>query len=354
VSSELKEFIRADENADLGHGKHVLEALTDEVWLQTVHPESQPKLFLEYAPYVLSSYANEGRDAADVVPEQFRPLLEQIEPKDIPAMWSSSFRYVDPKQGDAERWQVNMHAFPFHGQDGTRLGFLVAFFINIRPNLMALLSEGNEDMYQRMADLAEPQRRQAAILFCDLHGSTELSRQLSASAYFKLARELWTGVDQAVAQANGIIGKHSTDGTSAYFVVDDFGSPSEAARAAVATAQEIHAITREVLADTPHPDACMKVAIQWGGSIYIGQLVPGSRLEVTALGDEVNECALLLQCVEADETLTTKELLEQLDDEAAQRVGLAVERLVYQRLDELPGAASTSVGDLGGLAVTTI
>jgi hypothetical protein len=65
----------------------------------------------------------------------------------------------------------------------------------VRPNLQSLLAHGDEEMYERMAKLIEPGPHQAGILFCDLHESGNIARQLSTSAYFKLVRSLWTGID---------------------------------------------------------------------------------------------------------------------------------------------------------------
>jgi hypothetical protein len=36
-------------------------------------------------------------------------------------------------------------------------------------------------------------------------------------------------------------------------------------------------------------------AAHWGGALYLGQIVTGGRLEITALSDEVNECARIRQ-----------------------------------------------------------
>lgn len=46
--------------------------------------------------------------------------------------------------------------------------------------------------------------------------------------------------------------------------------------------------------------------------MYIGQLVPGGRLDITALGDTVNECARIQDCAEPHQTLASKQLIEQL------------------------------------------
>ena len=43
-------------------------------------------------------------------------------------------------------------------------------------------------MFERMARLTEPGRREAAVLFADIQSSGELSRHLSSAAYFRLVQ----------------------------------------------------------------------------------------------------------------------------------------------------------------------
>lgn len=142
-----------------------------------------------------------------------------------------------------------------------------------------------------MANLQEPTQREGAILFCDLCQSAPLSRQLPTARYFKLVRGLWTGIDRVVADELGIVGKHAGDGASAFFLVENLGSRSRSATAAIRAARRIHEIVEEVAGDVIEGAGAMRVGIHWGAQLYIGQLVPGGRLDVAALGDDVNEGA---------------------------------------------------------------
>lgn len=234
------------------------------------------------------------------------------------------------------------------------MGLLGLFYMDVRPNLLTLLARGDQEMYERMARLVEPGPRQAAVLFCDLHQSVRLSRTMPSVGYFKLVRKLWTGIDQAVAHETGIIGKHAGDGASAFFLVDDLGSNSKAAAAAIRAARRIHEIGEDVFAEVLDSECLMKIGVHWGGSLYMGQLVPGGRLDVTALGDEVNEAARVQETAGVGETLVTKQLLEQLTPEDAAEVGLDLEKLIYQTLAERPSATEKATRDAGALAVTTV
>jgi class 3 adenylate cyclase len=355
VSPELKQFVGTEDEAELGYGLHIAEAFTRRPWLTIIHPDSQIKAFLDFAPFTVSHFEQRGRRIAQVLPEQFLPLLEQVRPEDAPSVFSTSFMYVDPRgDGDLPDYRVDLFVVRIHDDDGSPKGWLLLSFMGVRPNLLALLARGDERMYERMAQLVEPGPRQAAILFCDLHQSTALARQLSTSAYFKLVRRLWTGIDDVVAEEKGIVGKHAGDGASAFFLVDDVGSPSSAAAAAVRAARRIHEISSEVFGEAMGGDCQMKIGVHWGASLYMGQLVPGGRLDVTALGDEVNEAARLQECAEAHQTLGSKQLLERLTSDDAARLGLDLEKLLYRPISKLPSAAKKAIDNAGGIAVTPI
>ena len=356
VSSQLQEFLGADETSDLGYGLHIVEAILKPQWINTVHQDSQVEMFFDLAPFFMKDFRRRNRDPADVLPEQFLPLLEQVEESEsLPYFWSSSFQFVDPQADrNLPMYRVNLCFIRLHDSSGAMLGWLVIFFLGVRPNLLSLLARGNEAMYERMAALVEPSPHQAAILFCDLHASGRLSRELSSSAYFKLVRRLWTGIDTVIARNTGIVGKHAGDGASAFFLTDDMGSPSETAAAAVRAAREIHDVSQEVF-DSYDERACeMKVGVHWGANLYMGQLVPGSRLDVTALGDEINEAARIQNSAEPNQTLASKQLIEQLTDDDAAKLGIDVEKTRFTPLAELGHASEKAMRDAGAIAVTPV
>jgi class 3 adenylate cyclase len=355
VSPELKEFIGTRDESELGYGLHLVEAFLQDSWLRTVHPDSLVRIFRDVAPFMVTDFERRGRDLAQVLPEPLLSMLDQIEAAEIPSVWSTSFLYVDPRtESELPSYRVDVFVVRMYDHDGTPIGWLGLTFMGVPPNLLALLARGDEHMYERMARLVEPSAQQAAILFCDLHRSVALARQLSTPAYFKLIRRLWTGMDGAVADEGGIVGKHAGDGASAFFLVADLGSPSAAATAAVRTARRIHEISRDVFSETIE-DACqMKVGLHWGGSLYMGQLVPGGRLDVTALGDEVNEAARVQECAEPHQTLASKQLLERLSAEDAAALGLDLEKLLYRPVSKLPSATKKAVEDVGTLPVTPL
>ena len=330
TSSDLQRFAGSPPEEELGYGLHVVEAFALDAWRRIATPDSQTQLINDLAPLL----------SGDV------PFTEPFQ---------SSFDYLEPG-GESELpvMHVNLLVMPLRSDTGAFVGTLTLGFVGLRPGLVSLLARGDEEMYERMAKLVEPGSREAAILFCDLEGSTQLSRTLPTGEYFRLIRSLWTEIDALVAQNEGIVGKHAGDGASAYFLVDDLGSASSAATAAIRTARGIHERSEAIFGDALGTSCLMRVGIHWGDSLYIGQLVPGGRLDVTALGDAVNECARIQESAAPDETLASKKLIEHLTDDDAAALGLNPDKFRYVQLADLPGASEKAIAAAGAIALIRI
>ena len=143
-----------------------------------------------------------------------------------------------------------------------------------------------------MAELLEPARHETAILFADIQASSALSRRLSTQRWFELIRAFSTASDQVVIENTGIVGRHAGDGITAFFLAEQVGSRAAACAAALHAAREIVSWCPDELGDS---ELHINAGVHWGGALYLGQVVTGGRLEVTALGDEVNECARIQQ-----------------------------------------------------------
>ena len=355
VSPQLKEQLGESDEVALRYGSHVVDAFLSPSWIRTVHPDSQADMLQHIGPYILSDLEERGRNLQEVLPEPLLGLAEYMTPKECPDVVSFGFQYVDPRpDAGLPGYRVNVCFMRLHDEAGDVYGYLILFFMGMRPSLMELLVRGDEAMYERMANLQEPAQREGAILFCDLSQSAPLARQLPTARYFRLVRDLWTGIDRAVADELGIIGKHAGDGASAFFLVENLGSASSAAAAAIRAARRIHEIAEEVTGEVIEEAGAMRVGIHWGAQLYIGQLVPGGRLDVTALGDDVNEGARIQEAAPPGETQASKQLIERLEPDDAASLGLDAEKLFYRTLAEMPGAPEKAVRDAGALAVTSL
>jgi class 3 adenylate cyclase len=218
---------------------------------------------------------------------------------------------------------------------------------------MLTLPSGDEDaMYARMRALCEPGRHPAAIVFADLEDSGELSRRLPTARFFELIRALSTRFDHTVAVNGGIVGKHAGDGMTAFFLTDLGYGPASAAYGALRTAQDVQQCARELShAAGGAIDVRMNVALHWGASLYFGQVVPGGPLDVTALGDEVTECARMQESTHGGRISVSKAFVELLDADDAAALEVDAVNVTYEPLGRVPGVGAKAVRDAATLAV---
>src|SRR5581483_9257981 len=216
---------------------------------------------------------------------------------------------------------------------------------------------GDVAMYERMARLVKPERRAAAILFADLQASGGLSRTMPTAAYFNLISELTSSFDALVAEHGGIVGKHAGDGWTAFVLADDVGGPSAAVSGGIRIAQRLRAYAADRARSFRLPDGLglqVNAGVHWGPGVYLGQLVPGGRLEITALGDEVNECARIQQTARGGAIYASKQVLELLDTADAVHLGVDPVNLTYAPLASLDGVSEKARRDAGTVAVAPI
>ena len=353
VSDELRDFVTNDPTSDMGIGTYLAEALLRSPWIDAVHPDSVLHFLEQFGPYAAWDAERRGTQLHRIVPQELSPLLETVAPEEAPLAWGTTFRYMPPNRVTEDGYPVDVLFVRLFDAD-REIGAAALFDIGVPPHLVALLARGDRGMYERMARLVEPGHREAAILFCDLHGSGTLSRRLPTAEYFSLVSRLWRGVDEAVSRYGGIVGKHAGDGATAFFLAEDVGGRSAAARAALLTARAIHEVGEDVFRNVTADGCLMKVGLHWGPNLFMGQLVPGGRLDVTALGDEVNEAARIQEAARAHQTLASKQLLEGLTAAHAQELDVATSSLSYRLLSEVAPDAEKIVRDAGTLAVAEV
>jgi class 3 adenylate cyclase len=206
-------------------------------------------------------------------------------------------------------------------------------------------------MFARMAELLEPARHETAILFADIQASSAVARRLSTQRWFELIRDFSTSADQCVIVKNGIVGHHAGDGLTAFFLAEQVGSRAAACAAALQAGREIVSWRSEDLGDN---ELHINAGVHWGGALYLGQVITGGRLEVTALGDEVNECARIQQSARDGVLLASKPVVERLDVGDAHALGLDPLTMVYRTVGELPGVTPKAVRDAGGVPVVAV
>jgi class 3 adenylate cyclase len=286
-------------------------------------------------------------------------IVDQVPDHQDP-LWTMSMKFT-PGEGMIPVETAGL-VTEIHDRSGRFLGVAATFFAPLPFRLVSFLARGDEASLERMARLAKPGRHAAAVLFADVQSSGVLSRRLPSAVYFRLVRSLITAIDGVVVAHEGVVGRHAGDGVTAFFLVDDLGSPSRTARAAIEAAREIRNAVREAAAEVEgESDGLVtaeslrvNVGLHWGGSLYMGQLVTGGRLEVTALGDAVNECARIQESARDGQVLVSKALLESLDGADAAALDLDPDALSYACVADLPNASEKAIRDAGQIAVAAL
>jgi class 3 adenylate cyclase len=180
---------------------------------------------------------------------------------------------------------------------------------------------------------------------------------MPTAAYFELISELTASFDALVASHGGIVGKHAGDGWTAFVLAQDVGGPSAAVAGCISIARQIRAYAADRAKSfrlPPGLDLQVNSGVHWGPGVYLGQLVPGGRLEITALGDEVNECARIQQTARGGALLASKQVLELLDSGDASHLGIEPAHLTYAALGSMDTATEKVRRDAGTVAVSPI
>ncbi len=136
----------------------------------------------------------------------------------------------------------------------------------------------------------EPQRRQVTVMFCDLVGSVDLTRQVGPEEMGRIIRLFQDGAAGAISRFDGFVDRFMGDGLLAFF-----GYPrahEDAAERAVRAALAIVEMIGTLNTGTGEP-ASVRVAIA-SGTAFFGEIVEhGGAREPIVTGEVVNLAARL-------------------------------------------------------------
>jgi class 3 adenylate cyclase len=354
VSSELKKMLGERNEERLGYGRHIVEVLRLPPWDRTLSDDSKLRVFKTNAPRWLNGTTGGKDGLRRLLGAELAPYVDDLESSPS-RVWTFEFDYVER---ELPPLPIGCVTTRLRTEAGELLGQFTIYSARLPPRLLTLLTRGDEAMFERMAELVEPGRQAAAILFADLQASGALSRRLPSAAFFRLIRSITTALDDVVLARAGLVGKHAGDGVTAFFLAKQLGSESAAARAAIDAGRTVGEAARtaaaelDLGADVLELDAVqMNVGVHWGPGLFMGQVVTGGRLEVTALGDEVNEGARLQQSARDGEILASKNVVEQLSEGDARALGIDPGALPYRTVADLGTADHKALRDAGGLSV---
>lgn len=263
------------------------------------------------------------------------------------------------QQTTAEVWGIRtgnrLALLEISGYHGERIGF-VRFTLPASGMAAVGPLVATDDIrhLRRIQDVITADRRPAAILFADLEASSKLSRTLSTSEYFSLARRLVRAADQCVVDAGGVVGRHLGDGVTAFFLSEVMGGESAAARACIEAARSLQREVPAIAArsDLDPKDLVLRFGLHWGATLYVGLFKSVARSEVTAMGDEVNEAARIEACATGGRTLASKALIERLSRSDVAQLGIGT--VSYTLLGDLESATEKARRDAPTIPVCEV
>jgi class 3 adenylate cyclase len=183
---------------------------------------------------------------------------------------------------------------------------------NRRRLLKAIAERGMEADRLKPSDpesSGDAERRQVTVLFCDMVGSTALSRTVDPELLGELIRRYQDAAAGTIGRFGGFVAKFMGDGVLAYFgfprAFED--AAERAVRAAIGTLTEVGSIE---LPDGKRAQARIGIAT---GLVVVGEIVgTGMAQERTIVGETPN-LAARLQALAAPDTVlisqTTQNLL---------------------------------------------
>jgi class 3 adenylate cyclase len=347
LTSQFRFFAGDRPLEELGVGEHAVQVRT--VALDGMVPVETGLRWMRRNIPRMAPDTPGGMDAIRaLLPPEHDRQVGPLEPRPPETLWWGEITYHQTGLPPA---QTRYLTFALHDPDGERIGWAILYMPAAPASIVSLITRGNQGMFARMAELLDPARHETAILFADIQASSALARRLSTQRWFQLINEFSTFADQCVIESLGIVGRHAGDGVTAFFLAEQVGSRAAACAAALHAGREIVCWQPEELgAGELHINA----GVHWGGALYLGQVVTGGRLEVTALGDEVNECARIQQSARDGVLLASKPIVERLDLEDAHALGLDPLALTYRTVGELPGVTPKAVRDAGGVPVVSV
>jgi class 3 adenylate cyclase len=306
-------------------------------------------LFRGIGGYVLADTPGGRDELRTVVVPALVPLVDELEPMQLVA--SATITVAPSLRGTVD---VPVLVVRLRRPSGELAGTLLMMKPAARMStISAVVSNVDLDHFERMLAVSHPSRRPGAILMADLEGSSALSRRLSSDSFFRIGRRLVLSSDRCVVEAGGLVGRHVGDGVAAFFLAESFGSESAAARACVQAARDIKAATHEVAArsDLDADGLVVRFGLHWGSMLTVGNITTPGRMEVTALGDEVNEAARIEACASGGLILASKALLERLGPADGHALGVDPVRATYVVLSELSTATEKARRDAPHIAV---
>ncbi|HKW84784.1 MAG TPA: AAA family ATPase, partial [Burkholderiaceae bacterium] len=159
---------------------------------------------------------------------------------------------------------------------------------------------------------ALPERRQLTVMFCDLVGSTALSRQLDPEDLRAVIRRFQELVRGVVAGYEGFVSQYMGDGVLAYFgyPVAHEDDAARAIHAGLGIVEAIRTLDPPLLPGQPDGPPPVHIGISTGLVVVGDRFGVGASNEIAAIGEAPNLAARLQAAAETGSVLIAERTLQ--------------------------------------------
>jgi len=201
----------------------------------------------------------------------------------------------------------------------------------IARGVTALLSE-RERVIKDLLQQRLPTMVPFCVLVADLQESVRICAELLAEEYFELIKQIYVSMEESFKKYYGVYGKHAGDGIVYYFLKE---RDSNYLTNAISCAMEIQKKMERLSAEWRiykkwHNDLYLNIGINEGEEFF-GTIPSSNNIEFTALGDTINFAARLSSLARYGSIITTKNLINKLDDEERSSIRFGIRKKLPDR-----------------------
>ena len=195
-----------------------------------------------------------------------------------------------------------------------------------------------------------PHLTQLAVLTADLQGSCKICAELPPEEYFELINEVWSSMEPLLRRYYATHGKHVGDGMLYYFLPQpDSNYVMNAVRCGVEMREKMREIDDRW---TRKKNWINRLRLNIGideGQEWFGTYETPTHVEVTALGETINNASRLSDFANDGTIWVTKNVLGRLTGSERERLTFGVRRAGADGTETLSRATFARVGELACL-----
>lgn len=172
-----------------------------------------------------------------------------------------------------------------------------------------------------------------SVLVADLQGSVRICAELPPEEYFELINSMWKLLEESFKKFNGIFGKRIGDGVVYYFLKkQDPNYIMNAIHCAMEIRENMERFSNEwKIRKKWYNDLHLNIGINEGQEYFSTTAPSSTNVEFTALGDTINYASRLSNLARYGSIITTKNLMNKVDEENKKKLRFGVMKRVNER-----------------------